>query len=135
MKTEVGAAQASARMTDAGVLVVEFRGPITSGGMLDALKSPIADAVRGQARAVLADYTRAVLALSDADIRLMMAGGELHNLPDLPACVLAPVDAATSLKRHAVAAVLHERRIRLVETDLMGANQWARRLADEARQP
>jgi hypothetical protein len=87
-------------MTAGGVLVVEFSGPITSGAMLDALKAPIADAVRGQARAVLADYTRAALALSDAEVLLMMAGGEAHNLPDLPASVAASHEVHARM-RHA----------------------------------
>jgi hypothetical protein len=135
MKTNVGAAQAHARMTGAGVLVVEFRGPITSLAMLDELKRPIADRARGSALAVLADYTRAVLAVSDAEICRMMGGHDLHNLPDLPACVLAPTDTAPRLKRHAVAAVLHHRLVRLVETDRAGALHWAHRLACEAQRP
>lgn len=135
MRTELGAAQAQARMTSAGLLVVEFRGPITSGTALDALKRPVADAVRGRARAVLADYSGAVLALSESEIRLMMSGGESHNLPDLPACVLASVEVAARLKRHAVAAVLRHRVVRLVETDRAGANHWAHRLACEAQRP
>lgn len=127
MRTEQGAATAAARMTAGGVLVVEFSGPITSGAMLDALKAPIADAVRGQARAVLADYTGAVLALSDADIRLMMAGGESHNLPDLPAVVVASAETAAFLSGAALHATISGGRLRSVSpTQTHGLKQLQR---------
>jgi hypothetical protein len=90
-------------MTDGGVLVVRFSGPITSGAMLDALKRPIAAQLGAHSRAVLADYTAATLALPDEAIRLMMAGGESHNLPDLPAVVVADAETGAAL----CAAALH----------------------------
>jgi hypothetical protein len=87
-------------MTDGGVLVVRFSGPITSGAMLDALKRPIAAQLGAQSRAVLADYTAATLALSGPEILQMMAGGEPHNLPDLPAVVAVDNESHARL-RHA----------------------------------
>lgn len=130
MKTNACAASASARLTGSGVLVVEFFGPITSGGMLDALKTPIAAQSRGQARAVLADYTRALLALSDAEIRLMMAGGEPHNLPDLPAVVVADTETAAFLSGAALHATISCGRLRAVSpTRAHGLTQLRRLLA------
>ena len=130
MKTNASAASASARITSGGVLVVEFAGPITSGAMLDALKAPIAAQSRGRARAVLADYTRAVLALSDEEIRQMLAGGEPHNLPDLPAVVVADTETAAFLSGAALCATISGGRLRAVSpTPEHGRTQLQRLLA------
>jgi len=92
-------------MTPGGVLVVTFSGVLT-WPTLEALKAPIADAMGGRAVAVVADYTAATLALSDADVSAMMAYGSPYNLPTLPAVVVADAFTAVKLGQAALDATI-----------------------------
>ena len=103
--------------------MVTVAGAVTPGA-LAYLKRRIVAKLPVKPSAVVADYRGAVLALSNADIRHMMCGGEAENLPALPAAVVSRLDTAHAFRRHAGAAAF-EGLARRVFADPESAARWA----------
>lgn len=118
-------AAAEAEITPGGVLVVKFEGLLVAAG-LAALKARVVAGMKGKPRAVLADYSRAVLAVSARELDSMMVGRSPEDLPDLPAVVVVG-DAAIlpAMRRAAMAAGMSHGVRRVVKLDAQSALSWA----------
>ena len=107
-----------------GVLTARFSGAVTAGA-LDALKAMIYQRYGTAPSAVVADYSRATLALCDDAMWAMMSCRSAKNLPALPAAVVSPQINAAALKKHALSAAVQSGVRRVVLTCPAAASNWA----------
>ena len=107
-----------------GVLTARFSGAVTAGA-LDALKAMLYQRYSTVPVAVVADYSRATLALGDDAMWAMMACRAAKNLPALPAAVVSPHINAMALKKHALNAAVQSGVRRVVLTCPVAASSWA----------
>jgi hypothetical protein len=129
-RVEFNGAAAHAEVHGA-VLVVKFGGLLMAES-LAAVKSGVVRQMRGSPRAVLADYSGAVLALNDAQLDDMMSGDGPEQLYHLPAAVVAPRGGGQALQAAALRAAVHHGALRSVAPDLAGGMVLAHRLLDLA---
>lgn len=111
-RVEFQGGEASAEMAG-NVLVVRFSGLLVAHGLAD-MKARIVAQMRAAPGAVLADYSRAVLALTAEQLDDMMAADTPENLYHLPAVVVAPRGGAQALQSAAVKAAMHHGAFRSV---------------------
>jgi hypothetical protein len=107
VRTEVAHAGVLARaeLLNSGVLIVEFSGLILADGLAALKREIVADlALAPGPVAVVADYSAAVLALTERQGAEMMTGGGPENLVALPAVVISPQQSRGLLQRAAEVA-------------------------------
>lgn len=109
-------------VTPSGVLIVEWGGVVTIGAA-DELKRAICADLPARPIGVVSDYRLAVVAMADAELVRIMLGGR-HDLPDLPAAVVANDGNCNPLYRASVTAAASDR-WRYVCRDPQQALGWA----------
>lgn len=109
------------------VLVVQVSGLVTGRSLPEIRRNVRAVLPRG-VMAVVADYSRAALALSDAEMSDMMAGDE-HAYSHLPTAVVCRLECAHDLRRHAINAALTTGRYRRTFLRAEDATRWAQWMA------
>jgi hypothetical protein len=111
-------------MTSGGVLIVKFEGLLVAAG-LSGLKARIVASMRGEPIAVLADYSRCVLAVSGRELDNMMVGRSPNDLPHLPAAVVIGESALLpAMRRAAMAAGMSHGVRRVVMLDQRQGLDW-----------
>ena len=113
-------------VTSEGVLVVEWRGVVTIGAALE-VKRRIYDALRLAPVGVVSDYSEATVVMTPVEVARIMIGGR-HDLPKLPAAVVASDAACSRLYAASVTAAACGR-WRYVCRDASQALEWTLRLS------
>ena len=97
-------ARADFETTPDGVLVVRW-GDFVTLRAADEVKQAICAALPVRPVGVVSDYSRAVVAMSDAELVRIMMGGQ-HDLPELPAAVIANAGMCRALYAASITAAL-----------------------------
>jgi hypothetical protein len=116
---------------DGRVLVVEFRGLLLADDARK-VKGHLVAALTWRPDVVLADYSRAVLALTADQINELMSDGGPNALPHLPAVVIPALGAGRAMQVAAVAAARDAARWRAVAPDQargLDAAHWLLRIS------
>lgn len=129
-RIEIGGARAAAEMRGQ-VLVVRFEGLLVVDA-LTGMKRGIMAQMAVEPDAVLADYSGAVLAMTDGQLDEMMAGDDPENLFHLPAAVVAPRAGSQAVQAAALRAAVRHGALRSVVPSLQAGQHLVRRLMDLA---
>ena len=93
---------ATAHLLPSGVLVVAWRGVVTMRAA-DAAKAEIAARLPWRPAAIVSDYRGAALALDADELLRIMLGGP-HEMPELPAAVVAHEAVSHAMRRASMSA-------------------------------
>lgn len=124
MKITQYGAGAEVELLPGGILLVRWRGVVTMASA-EATKRAVAAWLPEQPRGIVSDYRGALVAMGDADMIRIMMGGQ-HDLPELPAAVIANQDASRPFFEAAVTAAWVGERWRYVCHDRSEALGWLR---------
>lgn len=111
-----------------GVLLVRLCGPLTGPALL-AFKAVIVERSGALARAYVADYSRAAIALDGAQLDLVLEGEAEGSAPTMPAALVVRPEDVDLFAGHAMRQALLGR-TRQVFTDESLAMRWAHRYAE-----
>lgn len=117
-------ASAALEMLPDGVLIVRLGGPITVDSLLH-FKAAIVSLHGSEIRAYVADYTRATIALTGAELDAVLEGEPGDAPPSMPAAMVVHPDNLELFIGHASRMALRGV-FRRVEVSMQAAEAWAR---------
>ena len=116
-------ASAALEMLPDGVLIVRLAGPLTGEALLH-FKAQIVAMHGPSIRAFVADYTRATIALTGAELDAVMEGEPDHSAPAMPAAMVVRTECLPLFAGHCIRMAARGR-LRQVFTSFDGAASWA----------
>jgi len=123
-------ASVALEMLPSGVLVVRLAGPLT-GEALQHFKREIVARHGPDIRAYVADYARATIALTGAELDAVLEGEAEDSPPTMPAAMVVPDSLIGPFRGHA-ARMAGRAIVRRLFPELAPALAWATRQAELA---